>query len=108
MGKQLFTQSILLLPLPFLRQEILDPCVSAQEGTAVAPDGGGGVGLGHFGGVLGVPEGLGGFHFLGSGFEGEGRFVLCHDVANFLIVDEMNLFRPFPHMGCQIFILCYL
>ena len=56
--------------------------MSAQEGTAVAPDGRGGVGLGHFGGVSGVPEGLGGFDFLVSGFEGEGRFVLCHDGPN--------------------------
>ena len=32
----------------------------------------------------GVPEGLGSFHFLVRGLEGEGRFVLCHDdgVAN--------------------------
>lgn len=82
LSKQLFTQSVLLLLFPLLRQEILDLCVSAEEGAAVAPDGVGGVGLGHFGGVSSVPEGLGGFHFLVSGFEGEWGFVLCHDVAD--------------------------
>ena len=56
--------------------------MSAQERTTVAPDGGRGVGLGHFGGVSGIPEGLGGFDFLVSGLKGEGRFLLCHDVAN--------------------------
>lgn len=55
--------------------------MSAEEGAAVAPDGGRGVRLGHFGGVPGVPEGLGGLHFLVSGVEGEGRFVLRHGVA---------------------------
>ena len=79
LGKQLFPQPVLLLLLPFLGQEFLDGGAAAEEGAAVAPDGGGRVGLGHFGGVPGVPEGLGGFHFLVGGFEGEGGFVLGHD-----------------------------
>ena len=79
LGKQFFPQPIVLLLLPLLRQEILDGRVAAQEGTAVAPDGGRGVGSGHCRGVSRVPEGLGGFDFLVGGFEGEGRFVLCHD-----------------------------
>ena len=29
-------------------------------------------------GLLGVPEGLGGFDFLLGGFEGEGGFYVCH------------------------------
>ena len=42
--------------------------------------------MGHFGRVLGVPEGLGGFHFLSGGFEREGGFVLCHGVAAGLLL----------------------
>ena len=81
-SEEFFAQSVLLLLFPFLRQEILDLCGSAEEGGAVAPDGGGGVGLGYFGGVLGVPEDLGSLYFLTRGFKGEGRFVLRHDVAS--------------------------
>lgn len=90
LSEEFLAQSILLLLLPLLRQEILNRGVSAQEGAAVAPDGRGGVGLGHLGGVPGVPEGLGGFDFLVSGFEREGRFVLGHDGTQLLTADGVG------------------
>ena len=63
MSEQFFPQPVFLLPFPFLGQEGLDGCVAAEEGGAVAPGGGGGVGAGYEGGGLRVPEGLGGFYF---------------------------------------------
>lgn len=79
--EQLFTQSVVLFLFPFPRQEVRDHGAAAQEGAAVAPDGGRGVGLGDPRGRSSVPERLGGFHFLIGGFEGEGGFVLGHGVA---------------------------
>ncbi len=79
--EQFLAQPVPLLLLPFLRQELLNRGASAQEGAAVAPDGGRGVGLGYLGGVLGVPEGLGGFHFFVGGCEGEGGSVVGHGAA---------------------------
>ena len=67
LSEQFLPQPILLLLVPLPRQEFLDLGVAAQEGAAVAPGGGGRVGLAYFGGGLGVPEGLGGFYFLVGG-----------------------------------------
>lgn len=78
--EEFLAQPVLLLLPPLLRQELLDRRVSAEEGAAVAPDGGRGVRLGHFGGVPRVPEGLGGLDLFAGGFEREGRLVLRHDV----------------------------
>ena len=88
--EQFLAQPVLPLPVPFLGQEPLNLGVAAEEGAAVAPDGGRGVGSGHLGGVPGVPEGLGGLHLLVGAFEGEGGSMLCHGVAQILIpADEL-------------------
>ena len=76
--EQLLSQPIVPLPLPLLRQECFDLVVAAQEGAAVAPDTGEGVGGGDEGGVARVPEGLGGFHFGVGALGGEWRGVMGH------------------------------
>ncbi|PPJ51943.1 hypothetical protein CBER1_09686 [Cercospora berteroae] len=52
---------------PFGCEEGDDLVCAAEESVAVSPDGVGGVGLRDFGGVLGVPEVLGGFDFVVGG-----------------------------------------
>lgn len=76
--KQLLAQPVVLFPPPFRRQKGFYLGAAAQEGRAVAPEGGAGVGLAYQGRVARVPEALGGFYFLVGGLGGEGGGVVGH------------------------------